>query len=503
MLLHNLLKNSANEFPDNIAVQDLKSSLTYRQIEDYSSAFCFFLLEKGIKKGDRVIIFLDNCCSYLSVYFGVSKSGAVIVAVNSQLVARELAELLSDCTPKVIITDTKHQKVVSEAAEISQQQICVFLIEDFNHQLSAISHELNAYSLKPVSCNSSDLAQIIYTSGTTGKPKGVILSHKNVTANAESIVSYLNLTSNDKIMAVLPFYYSYGNSLLTTHIKVGGSLIIDNRFMYPNVVLENMFKSGVTGFAGVPSHFAILLRKSAIKQYKFSTLRYVTQAGGAMPPSMIKEFLNLFPDVKFYVMYGQTEASARLSYLDPADLENKISSIGKAIPGVILEVLKDENNAVSPGQVGEITAQGENIMSGYWNDPDQTKQVLKNGKLFTGDLAKVDEEGFLYIVSRKKDMIKSGANRISPHEIENVVCQIQGVIECAAVGIPDEIFGEAIALYVVKDETGLDEKQIMLFCKKNLAVYKLPKHVKFVDSLPKTASGKVKREILKDMINKV
>ncbi|MFH1460550.1 MAG: class I adenylate-forming enzyme family protein [Candidatus Omnitrophota bacterium] len=492
MLIQNMLKNSAKKYPDKIAVKYVKQQMSFSELNVFSDKFAALLLEKGINQADRVVIFLDNCCEYLIAYFGILKIGGVVVALNSQLVSRELNILLKDCTAKVIITDKKHSKIVTDAQQLYDQDIHILLIED-------LSFGPETCSLQHVACHPEDLAMIIYTSGTTGKPKGVMLSHANICANAESIVAYLKLTSEDKCMVVLPFYYSYGHSLLSTHIKVGGTLIIDNRFLYPNTVLDNMLKEEVTGFAGVPSHFAILLKKSNLRNYHFPKLRYVTQAGGAMPAALIKEFCKILANVNFYVMYGQTEATARLSYLEADLLGKKMGSIGKAIPGVNLKVLNQEGNSVKIGQIGEIVAQGNNIMSGYWNDKEETDRVLINNQLFTGDLARLDKDGFLYLISRKKDMIKSGANRISPLEIEDVVASIPGIIECAAVGIPDEILGEAICLFVVAEK--IDKQQILMHCKKNLAFYKIPKIIEFIDVLPKTASGKVKREELKEMIN--
>ena len=497
MLIHDFLKNSAKKFPDKNAVIHQKSSLTYKQLDDYSDSFAGILADNNVTKGERVVLFLDNSCDYLAAYFGISKAGAVITALNSQLVPRELSVILSDCSPKVIITDKKHSKVAEEALVSCVNPASLLFIE--KGYLCSSSFD-QCSSLNHQCLSDNDLAMIIYTSGTTGKPKGAMLSHENITANADSIIEYLHLTSDDKVMVVLPFFYSYGNSLLTTHIKAGGTLVIDNRFMYPNVVLENMIKEEVTGFAGVSSHFNILIKKSAISKYSFPKLRYVTQAGGAMMPAMIEQFLSIVPNTDFYVMYGQTEASARLSYLDPEFLEKKIGSIGKAIPGVELQVLDENGNNAELGQTGEIVAKGPNIMQGYWNSPEETEIVLKKEGLWTGDLARVDEERFIYFISRKKDMIKSGANRISPFEIEDIVCQFPNIVECAVVGIPDDILGESITLFLVTDGLAIEKNEIMLFCKKNLAVYKLPKHIEFIKELPKTASGKIKREELKKLI---
>jgi long-chain acyl-CoA synthetase len=483
MLIHNYLEYSAKKFPDKAAVKIKGSQFTYTELNTQSNSLAAYLTERGLQKGERVALFLDNSAEYVSSFFGILKAGGVAVPLNTQIIERELCVFLSDCSPKFIITDSAHRKSLSNLTEDDS----LLLIDNMRfREPGTMNHELS----------DSDLAMIIYTTGTTGKPKGVMLSHQNLDANADSIIEYLRLGPSDSIMVVLPFYYSYGTSLLTTHIKSSTTLVIDNRFIYPNVILDTMEKEGVTGFSGVPSHFAILLRKSALRKYKLSKLRYVTQAGGAMASSMIQEFANILPHVEFYVMYGQTEATARLTYLSPDFLFKKLGSIGKAIPGVEIDILNEQGQEVNPGEIGEIVARGKNIMLGYWNAEEETAGVLRKEGLWTGDLAKKDTEGFISLVSRNKEMIKSGANRISPLEIEEVISRMEGVLECAAVGIPDEILGEAIKLCVVKNDIPLTENGLLLFCKQNLAAFKMPKVVEFVESLPKTSSGKIKRSEL-------
>lgn len=483
MNLCHFLEDSAKENPERICAVHNSRRYTYADIDRLSDALAAQLSGKGLCKGDRVAILLENSAEYIISFFGILKSGGVVVPMNSQLVARELSCLIQDCLPKFVVTDSRHHLSLDGLTD----KDFILLIDKFDFQQNDTIAHYNAATEK------NDLAMIIYTSGTTGKPKGVMLSHDNLMANAESIVSYLNLRKEDSVMVILPFYYSYGTSILTTHIKVGAALIIDNRFLYPNIILDIMEKEKVTGFSGVPSNFAVLLRKSALSKYKLSGLKYVTQAGGAMPPSMIKEFIEMFPHVKFYVMYGQTEASARLTYLDPDLLTKKLGSVGKPIPRVDIDILNEQGEPVMPGEIGEITASGDNIMLGYWNAQEDTFKVLRGDRLYTGDLAKIDEDGFIYIVSRKKEMIKSGANRISPLEIEEVVCGMSGILECAAVGVNDEILGEAICLFVVKEKEHISEREIMLFCKRNLASYKNPKKIRLVASLPKTSSGKIRR----------
>ena len=257
-----------------------------------------------------------------------------------------------------------------------------------------------------------DLAAIIYTSGSTGVPRGVMLSHLNIRSNTESIIEYLHLTSADRVMCVLPFYYVYGLSLLHTHIAVGGSLIVDTRFAFPNVVLKSMQDHQATGFAGVPSTFALLMHRSNLTKMAFPSLRYVTQAGGGMPPARIREWLEKGPRARFYVMYGATEASARLTYLEPEDLERKLGSIGRAIPNVEMLVVNDDEKSRAPGEVGELVARGSNISRGYWNAAEETAERFGPQGYRTGDLGYADAEGFLYLVGRKHDMIKVGAHRV-------------------------------------------------------------------------------------------
>ncbi|MCP4607478.1 MAG: acyl--CoA ligase [Planctomycetes bacterium] len=483
-------------YPDKAASVCQDGEMTYSELEKLSSILACALMERGIHKGDRVAILIENSHEYIISFFGVLKARAVTVPIETQIVSRELVFHLEDCTSTIILTDYNHYSLIKDALQNLASPPSVMIVD--RSSLITTNAGDRSTELLDAHCTSDDVACILYTSGTTGKPKGVMLSHANLVTNANSIVEYLNLTSDDRVMVVLSFSHSYGLSLLTTCMKTGGTLVIDNRFAYPNVILQTMSTKKVTGFAGVPSHYAMLLRKSALRKHELPELKYVTQAGGALPPAMIQEFTDIFPNVKFYVMYGQTEASARLSYLEPELLHKKMGSIGKGIPGVILDVLDENGQKVSPEKTGEIVAQGTNVMLGYWNSPQETASILRNGKLYTGDLATVDVDGFIYVVGRSKEMIKSGGNRISPLEIEEVVYQVPGISECAAVGIPDELFGEVVKLFVVTDSmTETLEKDITIFCKQNLASFKVPKQIEFVATLPKTASGKIKRSKLK------
>jgi acyl-CoA synthetase (AMP-forming)/AMP-acid ligase II len=337
-------------------------------------------------------------------------------------------------------------------------------------------------------------AEIIFTSGSTGKPKGVMISHKNLIANTESIIEYLKLCQDDRMLVVLPFYYCYGLSLFHTHLRIGGSVVLNNSFIFLGSIIKDLKEYKCTGFAGVPSHFQILLRKSdSFKKTDFPDLKYVTQAGGKLAPIFIDEFRESFPRVHFIVMYGQTEATARLSYL-PYDLyEKKKGSMGKGIPGVELKVINEKGERVKPGETGEVIARGDNIMIGYFADDEGTTNTLRNGWLYTGDLGTVDKEGYIYLTARKKEIIKVRGKRISPKEVEAVILEITEVIDCTVEGIEDEVEGEMLKATVVIRKDAKDritEESIMQHCSKQLALYKIPHVYELKEELTISATGK-------------
>ena len=335
-------------------------------------------------------------------------------------------------------------------------------------------------------------AEIIFTSGSTGKPKGVMLSHKNLIANTSSILSYLNISAEDRMLVVLPFYYCYGLSLLHTHLRSGGAIVLNNSFIFLGRVIKDLLDYKCTGFAGVPSHFQILLRKSdSFKKTAFPALRYVTQAGGGLATTFIDEFLESFPNVKFYVMYGQTEATARLSYLAPETYKLKKGSIGKGIPGVELKVINNNNEDVKPGETGEIIARGDNIMMGYYPNKMCANKVVKNGWLYTGDLGTVDTDGYIYLTARKKEIIKIRGKRISPIEIETVIQELPEVIFCMIEGQKDEILGEVIkATIIVNKSITITAEAIKKHCSNRLAIYKVPQVIEFSNQFRVSSSGK-------------
>jgi acyl-CoA synthetase (AMP-forming)/AMP-acid ligase II len=340
----------------------------------------------------------------------------------------------------------------------------------------------------------------MFTSGTTARPKAVRVTHRNIQANTDSIVAYLDLRDTDHMMVILPFFYCFGTSLLHTHLRVGASLAISNSFTFPETTLDMMESSGCTGFAGVPSSFQLLLRISTFKKRALPKLRLIQQAGGRLQDVLIEELAAAKPDAKIYVMYGQTEATARLSYLPPAMLRAKLGSVGRGIPGVELSVLGEDGRPVLPGGVGEIFARGDSISPGYFNDPAATAEKFIGGALRTGDLATVDEEGYIFIVDRKDDFIKSWGYRVSSQEVESCVLQLPDIVSAAAVGMPNLASGEAIYVFVtVRPEVVLTTDAIKAHCREHLAKHMIPEVVRIIDKMPLNSSGKIVKSELRRM----
>ena len=504
-LVHNFLEDSAAKYPDKDALFVNDKWYTYSYINERANQTARFLIDQGVRPGDRIAFYLENSAEYVITYYGVLKAGAVTAALNTELTADNVSYILEDCGVKFLFSNPKSFRRIKSV--LDTDQLTDFAIWADPQKVKIKSEKVNIHYL-PEAVNSLpgentalkivdlDLASIVYTSGSTGKPRGAVLSHLNIVTNTRSIVDYLELTHDDRILDILPFYYIYGKSLLNTHFFAGGSVVVDNRFLYPNVVLKTMQEQKATGFSGVPSTFTILLNRSNIRSLKFDYLRYVTQAGGAMAPAVQKDVAKVFSPAKLFIMYGATEASARLSYLPPEELERKWGSIGIGIPNVDLFVADSQGRRLAPGEQGEIAARGANIMQGYWNHPEETRKVLKHGLYYTGDLGTMDEDGFIYVVGRSKDMIKIGGNRASGKEIEDAIYEHEAVADAAVIGVADEIMGEVPKAFIVLKEAdggGADEEVLKTFLKDRLASYKMPKYFEFRESLPKNKSGKIQK----------
>jgi acyl-CoA synthetase (AMP-forming)/AMP-acid ligase II len=505
--IHEMLEWSADHRRDAVALEHGDVVLTYGEIEAGANRVAARLRDLGVARGDRVGLLADNGRAYVEGFFGILKAGACCVALNGANKARTSAALLVDSGAVGLVTMAG--RVARDLPDIVQGASGVrFVVIDRADPAWALPTAVRVLQADDVASASparvagdgglDDLCAILYTSGSTGLPRGTTLRHRNLAANTRQILAYLHLTEDDSVLCVLPFHYSFGNSLLLTHFAVGGRVVIDNRFAYPSAVVDTLERSRVSGFSGVPSNYAILAAKTDFLRRDWPDLRYLTQAGGGMTAALTRRLLDeLPPHVQLFVMYGQTEASARLSYVPPERLREKLGSIGIPIPGVTLTIRDEHGRECAPGEVGEVVAAGENIMQGYWNDPAETALVLKAGGLHTGDLGRKDDDGYIFLVDRIKNMIKVGANRVSPREIEDVIAEVAGVAEVCVVGVPDQLLGEAVeAFVVVAPGADASAERILAHCREYLALYKVPRSVHFRDSLPKSAAGKVLRSEL-------
>jgi long-chain acyl-CoA synthetase len=437
-------------------------------------------LVNEIGTGKNILLLSINNVFFITAYLAIIKSGNTCIPLDPNIEKDNFNYITNLTKPALAFMSA------SVSTRLSDESLKIRLPDEKDTKNS----EIKSFP----ETDAQTVAEIIFTSGSTGKPKGVMLSHKNLVANTTSIIEYLKLGATDRMLVVLPFYYCYGLSLLHTHLRTGGSLVLNNSFIFLGSVINDLKKYRCTGFAGVPSHFQVLLRKSnSFKSTAFPDLRYVTQAGGKLSTVFIDEFKDAFPDTLFYVMYGQTEATARLSYLPPELYPTKKGSLGKGIPGVQLKVVDESGKEVNPGETGEIIASGDNIMKGYLNDPSETKKTIRNDWLYTGDLATVDEDGCIFHAARKKEILKAGGIRISPKEIEDVIVQLQEVVDCSIEGINDDILGESIkAIIVVNNiqDSFLNEEKVKIHCAKHLATYKIPQFIEFKNKMEVSSSGK-------------
>ena len=425
-----------------------KEEISFKNLYADSISLASWLQNK-IGQNKHVFILSHNNLFFLKAYFAILKSGNICIPLDPNI-EKDNFRYISDLTQPPLIFTTHD---IERRLELNSD-ICVF------PDTLPPSEEVSAEWKFDKEFDRERCAEIIFTSGSTGKPKGVMISHKNLIANTSSIVEYLKLTPDDRMLVVLPFYYCYGLSLLHTHLRAGGSIVFNNSFIFLGGVLKSLIDYKCTGFAGVPSHFQILLRKSdSFKSTKFPDLKYVTQAGGKLAPIFIDEFREAHPDIRFIVMYGQTEATARLSWLPPEIYERRKGSMGKGIPGVELMVVNENGEKIKPGETGEVIARGDNIMMGYFADEEGTKNAIRNGWLYTGDLGTVDEDGYIYLTARSKEIIKVRGKRISPKEIEAVILAIPEVIDCTIEGVEDEIEGEMLKATIVvrKDMKDIDQ----------------------------------------------
>jgi long-chain acyl-CoA synthetase len=510
-LLHEGLVAHADARPDAPAVATPAVRVSYGELADRVRALAGHLAAAGVAEGDRVVLALPNVAATVAAGLALNALGAVAVEVNREWGAEVLGGIVARTRARHAFVwgqDARTWGAVAAAAPVDRLWVvhrgplAPALVEALRGAPAALVLDDGrvdpALGTAPAAAirspDPATPALILFTSGSTGTPRGVVQTFGNVDANARSIAAYLGLGPEDRAMLILPLYYCYGRSVLQSHLLAGGSLFLDGRFAFPRVVLETAAAEGCTGFAGVPLTFEIIRRQVDVSTIAFPRLRYVTQAGGAMAPDTIDWVRAAFHPAKLFVMYGQTEATSRLSYLPPERAADKRGAIGIPIPGVELRVVDDDGGELPAGRTGNLVARGANVTLGYLDEPEETAALLRGGWLWTGDLARRDEDGFFFHQGRSKEILKIGGHRVSPIEIEHVVARHPDVAEAAVVGVPHELMGEVpMAFVVARPGSSPAEEDLRRFCREQLPPYKVPVRFTHVESLPRNEAGKLLR----------
>lgn len=503
---------SAERLPDACALTSQQTQLTYAELAEqvYTAGSAF--LAAGIRRSERVAVYLEKRPETVVALFGASAAGAVFVPVNPLLKPEQVAYILGDCNVKLLVTSADRLRQLTGILQQCPDLRTVIVVghaEGFSIPgVDIVSWHAAIAAVRsatPHRTIDGDMAAILYTSGSTGKPKGVILSHRNLIAGAQSVASYLENTPDDRILSVLPLSFDYGLSQLTTAFHSGARAVLIN-YLLPKDILDTVKLEGITGVAAVPPLWIQLAQAAWPRQ---NQLRYITNSGGAMPKATLDALRRNLPDTKIFLMYGLTEAF-RSTYLPPDEVERRPDSIGKAIPNTEIMVLREDGSPCGPGEPGELVHRGALVSLGYWNDREKTAERFKpipdqySGlplpelAVWSGDTVRMDEEGFLYFIGRRDEMIKTSGYRVSPTEVEEVVYATGLVDEVAAVGVPHPVLGQAIVAVVVKQEAGqLEPEAVMAACKPRLPSFMWPSRIVLhTTSLPRNPNGKIDRKLL-------
>jgi len=507
-LVHEWLVCTARDRPEKPAVISAGRTLPYQELDWRSDCLADALTSSGLAPHDRVVIFLDNSIETVISLYGTLKAGGVFVILNASVKSGKLAYILDNTDAAVLISHTSKEGIVLDALKKSQtspRSIWVHPGPILPEPIAAATAGLHWDSLfeNPPShrvrphLTDQDLACLIYTSGSTGQPKAVMQPHGKMVAVAQSIIQYLENSSDDIILNVLSLSFGYGLYQVLMSVMFGGTVVLERSFVFLHDILERISAYKVTAFPIVPTMAAMLLNMNDLAAYDFSSLRYITSAGAALAPEHTRRLRRLWPHVKIIPMHGLTEC-VRTCYLPSDQIDVRPDSVGVPIPGCQLLLVDESGQEVPANQIGEMVVMGPNVMPGYWKDPELTAAVFRPGKapgsvqLFTGDLFKRDVAGYLYFIARKGDMIKTRGERVSPKEIENVLLGLDGVLEAAVIGVPDPVFGQIPKAFLVKRaDSALTEDDVLLFASQNMEDFMIPKYVRFIPELPKTANGKI------------
>ncbi len=509
-LLHHHLEASAARLPEKVALVCDGRRYSYQELDSASRHYAAALHDMGVRPGDRVILFLDNGVDMVAALYGVSRLGAAFVPVNPLTKRDKLEYLLGDTRGCAMVADASLHgtwlEPLSGAVHLAGclvvgEMPASMILPDRCRAWPPATGDFQGPRVDPSGID-QDLAAIIYTSGSTGEPKGVMLTHLNMVSAARSVSGYLGLREDDVIVCLLPLAFDYGLYQALMSVKVGGTLVLERSFTFPMKVLETMVRERVTVLPGVPTIYAMLMNLSGLQSFDLSALRMITNTAAALPVDHIQRLRKLFPGAVLFSMYGLTECK-RVTYLPPEQLDVRPGSVGRGMPNERVWLVDDDGRPLPHGSMGELVIQGSNVMRGYWEKPRETAERLKPGSapgevvLYSGDIFRTDDEGWLYFVGRRDDIIKTRGEKVSPREVENAVCSLAAVREAAVIGVRDELLGEAVKAFVVlKEGSTATERDVIRHCLVKLENFMAPKYVEFVSELPKTDTGKVKKNAL-------
>lgn len=498
------LQQLAEQNPGKEALVESGKRINYGELYLQVNQLANGLLQLGLKEGDRVLIALNNCTEFIISYYATIRAKGVLVTVNPQYTLREISVIVNDCEPKTIITSSQFAEKFSELARSASIPLGIIVTgqkETLQTEAKKFE-ELLFNSPTTFSGNSyedDDLIEFLYTSGTTGVPKGAMLSHKNLFNNAVRFAEHCDMTKDDRTLLVVPAFHSAGQTnCINNTLVCGGTVVIYERWTGVPEALKAIEEEKITFFFAPPTIFTFILNYPELDKYNLSSLRIAYTGGASLPEEVFRKFHQTF-GFEILEGYGLSEASPVVC-VNPHRGMKKIGSVGLPLSGVKVRIVDENDNILPPKEVGEIVVQGDNVMKGYYNKVKETAETLRNGWLHTGDMAYTDDDGYIYVVDRKKDMIIRGGLNIYPREVEEVLYSNPHILETAVVGIKDPVMGEEVKAFIVlkNPEEKMDLEELRQYCLNNLVKYKVPKFFEIVEQLPKTMTGKIlKRELRK------
>ena len=511
-LVHHLLERAAAEHPQKEALVHGDRRVSYEEMATCASNLAGNLLSCGLERSDRVAIWLDKSVEEAVAFFGISAAGGIVVPINTLLVERQVKHILDDCGVRFLVTSAarlaEHGDMLAEIESLG----AILLIDTMVDADEQVLGDVMTNSPREATFDNpwigEDLAAILYTSGSTGSPKGVMLSHRNILAGSRIVCEYLEISSSERILSVLPFSFDVGMNQLITSVEKAATLVL-LRFRFGEEIVREIEREHCTGLAGVPTIWAVLAGSApSLKKKRLGSMRYFTNTGGPVPSATFRKIRAAQPHVDFYLMYGLTEAF-RSTYLPPDEADARPTSIGKAIPECELFLVSESGEPCAVGEEGVLVHRGPTVSLGYWNRPDDTARVLRQhpfipaeqgGEIvcYSGDRARMDEDGYFYFVGRADAMIKSSGYRISPSEVEEVIVGSGLVTESAVIGLPDPSIGQRVhAICVAVGDQVVDKDALLEHCARELPRHMLPRDIEFVEALPRTPNGKVDYRTLK------